>query len=565
MEDYRKYEPIFGSWYISKLIGQGSFGKVFEIVREEYGTRYKSALKIITIPQDRSDIKVRFTVRSDEESINAYYEDVLKDIVRENEIMAQLKGNSNIVSYEDHQIIRHDDGIGYDILIRMELLTSLVDRMAARRLYEKEVVQLGIDMCKALELCHSKNIIHRDIKPQNIFISDNGDYKLGDFGIARTIEKTTGGMSRTGTYNYMAPEVARAEHYNGTADIYSLGIVLYSLLNENRVPFMPLTGRVTPSDEEAARMKRFRGEPIPAPAHAGGDLARIILRACSFYPQDRYQTAEQMRRDLERYFAYYTGSFDRGAVGYERTVIENNPAERTGRITNPQVKRSTGYYKVKPPASGNAGKTRVKRKKKGRRGESPLTIAIVIALIVLLAAALIAMIVTKGDDDDSSESTEQSASYTSNPEYNGHHYKVINEGISWGDAVRRCESEGGHLATVNDAAEQDFIEDLLEKDGLQRCHYWLGGTDENSEGVWGWITGEPFSYAHWDPGDGRDHDPQPNNALDQDYMEIQTISNTGSNYMTWNDMCESGDNGANQGAPWYYMQQFFGYICEWDD
>ena len=234
MEEYRKYEPIFGSWYLNRLIGKGSFGKVFEIIREEYGTTYRSALKIITIPQDDDDVKSRMTEGTDVDTISEYYEGILKEIINENELMAKLKGNSNIVSYEDHQVIPHEDGIGYDILIRMELLTPLIDRMLERKLDEKEVVKLGIDMCKALEVCHGKNIIHRDIKPQNIFISDTGDFKLGDFGVARTMEKTTGGMSRKGTYKYMAPEVFRGDHYDSTADIYSLGLVLYTLLNGNR-------------------------------------------------------------------------------------------------------------------------------------------------------------------------------------------------------------------------------------------------------------------------------------------------------------------------------------------
>jgi serine/threonine protein kinase len=306
MDEYRKYEPIFGSWYLKKLIGKGSFGKVYEITREEFGTTYRSALKIITVPQDDDDVKSRMSASRDIRSVSEYYEGILKEIVNENEIMSQLKGNSNIVSYEDHQIIPHDDGIGYDILIRMELLTPLLDRMLERPLTQEEVVKLGIDICKALEVCHRKNIIHRDIKPQNIFISDNGDFKLGDFGIARTIEKTTGGMSKKGTYKYMAPEVFRGENYDSTVDIYSLGIVLYSLLNGNRGPFLPAPpARVTHNDEEEARMRRFRGEAFPPPRDASPMLAQIIQKASAADPRMRYQTAERMRHDLESYLSYY--------------------------------------------------------------------------------------------------------------------------------------------------------------------------------------------------------------------------------------------------------------------
>ena len=238
-EEYKKYEPVFGAWYLGKMLGKGSFGKVFEITREEFGETYKAALKVISVPQDDEDVKARLSGGTDTETISEYYKELLKEIANENRIMTQLKGNSNIVSYEDHQIIPHDDGIGYDILIRMELLTPLVDRMIERNLSKEETIKLGIDICRALELCHRKNIIHRDIKPQNILISDNGDFKLGDFGISRTMEKTTGGMSKKGTYKYMAPEVFRGEDYDSTADIYSLGIVLYMLLNGNRTPFLP--------------------------------------------------------------------------------------------------------------------------------------------------------------------------------------------------------------------------------------------------------------------------------------------------------------------------------------
>ena len=391
MDEYRKYEPIFNSWYLSREIGEGSFGKVFEITRKEFGNTYRSALKIISIPQNQSDIKTRITEGSSEDSISAYYEEVLKEIVHETEIMSRLKGNSNIVSYEDHAIIPHDDGIGYDILIRMELLTPLMNLMLNGSLKESDVVQLGIDICKALELCHNKRIIHRDIKPQNIFISDNGDFKLGDFGIARTIEKTAGGMSKKGTYKYMAPEVFRGENYDSTVDIYSLGIVMYSLLNENRAPFMPLPPEnVTPSKEEEAFMKRFGGAPMPAPKNAGNILSQIILKACSFYPQDRYQTAEQMRTALESYQLYGDNT--------DLTVLEpgNGAAVFREAIPMPAYPDYTDDRSIRheDPSTG--------RKK-------PFTTLLVVALTFVIVAAASWFILNKTINDDSDSDTEETS------------------------------------------------------------------------------------------------------------------------------------------------------------
>ena len=299
-EYYKQYEPIFGSWYIKELLGEGSFGKVYEIERKDFGTTYKAALKVITIPQSQSEIKSIMAEGMDKFSITSYYNNFVEEIASEVELMSKMKGNSHVVSYEDHQARKHKDGIGWDILIRMELLTPLFDYAKNNTMTRKDVIQLGIDICKALELCQKYNIIHRDIKPENIFVSDNGDYKLGDFGIARTLEQTTGMLSKKGTQAYMAPEIYRGESYGSNVDIYSLGIVMYRMLNDNRMPFMPAyPAPITHNDRETAIQKRISGAKLPVPSHADGRLAEIVLKACSFKPKDRYFSPQELREDLE--------------------------------------------------------------------------------------------------------------------------------------------------------------------------------------------------------------------------------------------------------------------------
>ena len=168
----------------------------------------------------------------DADSITELFRSRVADITSEFRLMSKLKGNTNVVSYEDHTIVQHDDDPGYDILIRMELLKSLPVYLRERAKLtdpdevEKLTVKIGTDICRALELCWRYSIVHRDIKPQNIFINASGDFKLGDFGIAKTSNHTTR-ATRTGTYSYMAPEVYLGRPYNATVDIYSLGLVLY--------------------------------------------------------------------------------------------------------------------------------------------------------------------------------------------------------------------------------------------------------------------------------------------------------------------------------------------------
>ncbi|MEE1002726.1 MAG: protein kinase [Acutalibacteraceae bacterium] len=293
-------EKIWKGWKVEKEIGEGSFGKVFKIVREEFGQRYESALKVIKIPQNASEVETVKNEGMSDESITAYFESMVYEIVDEFTLMSKLKGISNIVSYEDHAVVPLENSFGWEIFIRMELLTPLFTYIKQNSFSVKDVIQLGIDICKALEVCQKYNIIHRDIKPENIFVSNLGIYKLGDFGIARQLEKSTSGMSKKGTYSYMAPEVYQGHPYDATVDIYSLGIVLYRFLNNNRTPFLPpYPNPIKFSDKEQSNILRMSGEKMPKPCNAEGRLTEIVLKACAYNPADRYSSATEMRKELE--------------------------------------------------------------------------------------------------------------------------------------------------------------------------------------------------------------------------------------------------------------------------
>ena len=288
-------------WETIQLIGRGSFGEVYEIRRDVFGDIEKAALKVISIPQNESDIDELYSDGYDEESITLTFQNHLKSIVAEYSLMRKLNGCANVVHCDDIRYVQHDNGFGWNIYIKMELLTPLTKALPAK-VSDEMVVKLGKDMCTALELCRKHGIIHRDIKPQNIFVSDNNTYKLGDFGIAKTVEKTMGG-TKIGTYKYMAPEVYNNKPYGTSADIYSLGLVMYWLLNERRMPFMPLPPeKPTAGMEEGARHRRFIGEQLPPPAHGSESLKKIVLKACAYDPKDRYATAEEMLRDLNEGF-----------------------------------------------------------------------------------------------------------------------------------------------------------------------------------------------------------------------------------------------------------------------
>ena len=292
---------VWPEWELIEKIGEGSFGKVYKAQRTERGRSFYSAIKIISIPASKGELDSVRSEMNNEQSTREYFRNLVEDCIQEIYTMEHFCGNSHVVSFEDFKVVEYLDEIGWDISIRMEYLTSFMDYCTGKELTEKEVIKLGCDLAMALIYCRKLNIIHRDVKPENIFVSRFGDFKLGDFGIAREQAHTMSNMSKKGTYSYMAPEIYKGEKYDSSIDIYSLGIVLYKLMNQNRLPFLSLDKQlITYRDKETALARRMAGEKMPAPVNASAAFSHIILKACAYEPGKRYRKPEDMLRDLEK-------------------------------------------------------------------------------------------------------------------------------------------------------------------------------------------------------------------------------------------------------------------------
>ena len=312
-------KELWPGWKVVREIGQGSFGAVYEIQREMFGKIESAALKVLTIPQSQNEIQELRSEGYDDASLTTHFRGYLEDIAREYSLMLDIKGHTNVVYCDDVRYVQHEDGIGWDVFIKMELLSPLMSTLS-KTYEEQQVIKLGMDMCNALILCKNENIIHRDIKPQNIFVSKTGDYKLGDFGVAKIADKTVSG-TKIGTFKYMAPEVYKSQPYGTSSDLYSLGLVMYWAMNERRTPFLPLPPQIpTPSVDEEARQRRFSGEPIPAPANGSEELKQIVLKACAFDPADRFQDPAEMKDALARLQMSGAGIWSQPVDEGEKTV-----------------------------------------------------------------------------------------------------------------------------------------------------------------------------------------------------------------------------------------------------
>ena len=298
MENFENICLPWRDWKIVKDLGGGAYGRVYEIERTISGIQEKAALKIVSRPKNKDEIESYYNEGYSKADLIASYESEIQNYVQEYKLMKELQGESNIVSCDDFTMVPHEDGIGGDIFIRMELLTSLQQILRERSLSEQEIIKLGKDISHALVLCESKNIIHRDIKPANIMVSQFGNYKLGDFGVSKIMDHATFATSM-GTPEYQAPEIVHMEKYGQAADIYSLGITLYWLLNNRRMPFIDANQQITLVVKNEAMDRRYRGEKLPAPKNGSDELKRIVLKACAYQPENRYASAQEMYDALE--------------------------------------------------------------------------------------------------------------------------------------------------------------------------------------------------------------------------------------------------------------------------
>ena len=288
-------------WKLKKLIGKGSFGTVYLAEKAINDTVIKSAIKIIHMPPEKEDIEELAYETGSLEAAESYIASAAEQCLSEIQAMYELRGtSSHIVSIEDSRMVKDENGPGCTIFLRMEYLQPLEDYQAVHPMTEADVIQLGMDICSALSTCASLGIIHRDVKPGNIYVGRLGQFKLGDFGTAKFIMPGSETRTLQGSEGYMAPEVYFRKPYDGRADIYSLGLVMYRILNHGRAPFVdPYRQILRPKDYENAKVRRLQGEPFPDPADASGELAEVLRTAAAYDPDQRYRDADAFSGALQ--------------------------------------------------------------------------------------------------------------------------------------------------------------------------------------------------------------------------------------------------------------------------
>lgn len=311
---------IFGDWDLKELLGQGSNGRtaVFRMTRINRTFEEICAMKVVNIVEQKG----RYEDLSDgyKKDFEEYRSDLCDKAESELSLMNKLRGSGMVVNYHDYRFIDWSDekSFGTDLMIRMDCLESLGDICKKQTLDEKEILKIGSQIANALISCHELGIIHRDIKPDNIFRNSFGNYLLGDFGISKMLSNSSSTQTKAGTESYGAPEQFIGS-YDSRVDIYSLGISLYELANRNRLPFAKTSFAGV---DEITR--RLSGEKIPLPENVSKECGEIILKACEFKLEDRYADAAEMKKAIDRFLMYGVSDGNKSEKIAEQPVQEKS-------------------------------------------------------------------------------------------------------------------------------------------------------------------------------------------------------------------------------------------------
>lgn len=402
---------------VKEKIGTGGFGEVYRVERNNIVGKATRALKVVTLPKENQYMEVLNSMGGDYEKADHYFRQELNRVVNEIRVFSLIseKDNHNIVSYYENDVEKTGK-YKYNIYILMEMLTPLDKWLTENNMTVGDGINIGISIANALKICHENKVMHRDIKLNNIFVSKDGKFKLGDFGVSKRFDTLTRANTIKGTPRYIAPEIYIGnEKYNNSVDIYSLGILMYYLFNKRRFPFYPdFPLEYTKEDEDKAFYKRMKYEEVKAPLCAPDKVAEVILKAIA-PPKERYTNVGGFISDLEQAGEALTSSEVERKIGFEPILqrVEKEHSEKEKQL----VKNLETSY-IKSISFGEHSVETVSKEKAPFHKKKYRIVAAGILAVVVIAGALFGIFKMQSSQNVKtgqsmiSESTTMSNPYT---------------------------------------------------------------------------------------------------------------------------------------------------------
>lgn len=246
----------------------------------------KYIVKILSIPASQVQLEALLLTGaySDRESALAYFKELAEDVAEEAELLQRLSRLEGFVSYEGWQVEPQEDGTGYEVYLLGAYRPTLARYLARTPMTHLGAVNLGLDLCAALSVSRQSGYLYAALKPGNVYIAENGEFRIGDLGFIPLESLKYASLPDKYRSDYTPPEIEDAySALNSTIDIYAAGLILYQAYNNGQLP------------------AQNANEPMAPPAYADYEMAEIILKACAQDPGQRFQTPVEMGQALVGY------------------------------------------------------------------------------------------------------------------------------------------------------------------------------------------------------------------------------------------------------------------------
>ncbi len=279
----KNLSPLFDNIIVGDAISEHSGISCYPAMDTRNDNKY--ILKVVSVPSSESQLEALYLAGAlkDEDDAKKYFTQRIEELTKELDILQQLSRQNGFIGFDDYKAVPKESGVGYDLYILTLYKRSLEKHIAKNELTQLDAVNLGLDICSALTACRRNGYLFVNLKPSNIYISDNGEYKINDLGLVSLSALKYATVPQHYISAYTAPEITDPfASLNDTVDVYAAGMILYSIYNGNELP--------EESDAELA-----------APKYADQEMAQIILKACSKDPQERWSDPAQMGQMLVEY------------------------------------------------------------------------------------------------------------------------------------------------------------------------------------------------------------------------------------------------------------------------
>ena len=283
MSDTKLVSPLLDGFVMGEALTSHNGVHCYPAMKENSDNRY--IVKTIAVPasQRQLDALLLTGAYKDPAEATEYFREIADGIVAEAEILKKLSSLEGFLSYDGWQVTpMGDNKLGYRVYLLGPYRQSLEKFLKRNPMTHLGAVNLGLDLCSALAICRRSGYLFIDLRPGNIYLTGEREYRIGDLGFANlNALKFTSVPSRYCS-DYTAPEMRDPlATLNPTADIYAVGMILYQIYNNGQLPDVQ--------------------KELPSPANADYEMAEIILKACAQNPRNRYQTPIEMGQALVSY------------------------------------------------------------------------------------------------------------------------------------------------------------------------------------------------------------------------------------------------------------------------